>query len=109
MNVCVALTGSHLSRAATGLEAADYVFAGYWVWGKVIENLAEIGYTSNEMFMAAYDWRLSPVSLEARDAYMTKLQNVIETSYKVHQKPIVVIAHSYGSQVRRLWLIVIAV
>lgn len=43
-------------RAASGLEAADYFAAGYWVWGKVIENLADIGYTSNEMFMAAYDW-----------------------------------------------------
>jgi phospholipid:diacylglycerol acyltransferase len=35
----------HNNRAAVGLEAADYVIGGYWVWGKIIENLAEIGYT----------------------------------------------------------------
>jgi hypothetical protein len=27
-------------RAATGLEAADYLFPGYWVWGKLIQNFA---------------------------------------------------------------------
>lgn len=36
-------------RAAQGLEAADYIVAGYYVWGRIIENLAEIGYDNNNM------------------------------------------------------------
>jgi phospholipid:diacylglycerol acyltransferase len=33
-------------RAPSGLESAEWVlFKGYWIWSKVIENLAEIGYT----------------------------------------------------------------
>ena len=36
-------------RAALGLEAADYFLGGYWVWGKVIENLAFVGYDSNNV------------------------------------------------------------
>lgn len=31
-------------RAASGLEAADYLFPGYWVWGKLIQNLAGDGF-----------------------------------------------------------------
>ena len=27
-----------------GFESADYLVGGYWVWGKLIENLADIGY-----------------------------------------------------------------
>ena len=45
-------------RAAEGFEAADYVVGGYWVWSKMIENLADIGYDPSNMHMAAYDWRL---------------------------------------------------
>ena len=45
-------------RAAEGFEAADYVVGGYWVWSKLIENLADIGYDPSNMHMAAYDWRL---------------------------------------------------
>ena len=31
-------------RAATGFDAADYLLANYWVWAKLLENLAMIGY-----------------------------------------------------------------
>lgn len=27
-------------RAASGLVAADYIVGDYWVWGRMIENLA---------------------------------------------------------------------
>ncbi|KAJ1849812.1 phospholipid:diacylglycerol acyltransferase, partial [Coemansia sp. RSA 2703] len=30
-------------RAAKGLDAADYFITGYWIWGKIIENLAVLG------------------------------------------------------------------
>jgi phospholipid:diacylglycerol acyltransferase len=29
---------------------------GYWIWQKIVENLATLGYDSNSMDMAAYDW-----------------------------------------------------
>lgn len=87
-------------RPAYGLEAADYVIGGYWVWGKIIENLADIGYDSNNMFMAAYDWRLTPRLLEKRDRYFTKLKYQIEMA-KVSNgnRKVVVLAHSYAAQV----------
>lgn len=46
-------------RPAMSLEAADSLFPGFWIWGKLISNLARVGYDSNNMFMAAYDWRLA--------------------------------------------------
>jgi len=36
-------------RAAQGLEAADFILPGFWVWGRIIENLAEIGYDHNNL------------------------------------------------------------
>ncbi|KAL6967116.1 Phospholipid:diacylglycerol acyltransferase 1 [Sarracenia purpurea var. burkii] len=46
-------------RAVPGLVAADYFAPGYFVWAVLIENLARIGYEEKNMYMAAYDWRLS--------------------------------------------------
>ena len=34
-------------RSSTGMDAADYLVSGFWVWAKVIENLADIGYDAN--------------------------------------------------------------
>ena len=34
-------------RAAQGLEAADFILPGFWVWARIISNLAEIGYDHN--------------------------------------------------------------
>ncbi|CCI48371.1 unnamed protein product [Albugo candida] len=72
-------------RPAAGLEAADYVIGGYWVSGKIIENLADIGYDTNSMFMASFDWRLAPFLLENIKG----------------DREVAIIAHSYASQV---WL-----
>lgn len=46
-------------RPVSGLVAADYFAPGYFVWAVLIANLAHIGYEDKNMFMAAYDWRLS--------------------------------------------------
>ncbi|KAJ8767823.1 hypothetical protein K2173_020763 [Erythroxylum novogranatense] len=46
-------------RVVLGLIAADYFAPGYFVWAVLIENLAKIGYEGKNMYMAAYDWRLS--------------------------------------------------
>ena len=46
-------------RPVSGLVAADYFAPGYFVWAVLIANLANIGYEEKNMYMAAYDWRLS--------------------------------------------------
>ncbi|KAL2490658.1 putative phospholipid:diacylglycerol acyltransferase 2 [Abeliophyllum distichum] len=52
-------------HAVPGLVAADYFAPGYFVWAILIENLARIGYEGKNMYMAAYDWRLSFQNTEA--------------------------------------------
>lgn len=87
-------------RPANGLEAADYVIGGFWVWGKMIENFADIGYDSNSMFMAAYDWRMAPSLLEVRDQYFTKLKFIIEMAKATNSgRKVVLVSHSYATQV----------
>ena len=46
-------------RASSGLGAADYFITGYNLWGKLIQNLADVGYDEQSMYLAAYDWRLA--------------------------------------------------
>ncbi len=55
-------------RAAEGFDAASYFVSGYWIWSKVIENLAVLGYDSNNLWLASYDWRLSMHNLEGERA-----------------------------------------
>jgi phospholipid:diacylglycerol acyltransferase len=40
----------------TGAQPLFADFSGYWVWQKIVENLAMLGYDTNSMDMAAYDW-----------------------------------------------------
>ncbi|KAJ3056537.1 hypothetical protein HK097_006170 [Rhizophlyctis rosea] len=95
-------------RAAQGLDAADYLFPGYWVWARMISNLAAIGYDSNNMHLAAYDWRLSFPDLEKRDAYFSKLKSNIELTYESSggrdDGAAVIITHSMGSLVFQYFL-----
>ncbi|OBZ89829.1 Phospholipid:diacylglycerol acyltransferase [Choanephora cucurbitarum] len=84
-------------RAVHGVEAADYFITGYWVWAKVIENLATIGYDTNNMHFASYDWRLSFSNLEVRDLYYSHLKNTIELSKRSSGRKSVIVAHSMGS------------
>lgn len=92
-------------RPATGLAAADYFFGPYWVWGRVVENLADVGYDENSMQMASYDWRLSFANLERRDRYFTRLRHQLELLRLTHDghKPFVV-AHSMGALVMLYFL-----
>ena len=46
-------------RPVTGLVAAYYFAPGYFVWAVLIANLARVGYEEKNMYMAAYDWRIS--------------------------------------------------
>lgn len=83
-------------RAVSGFEAADYFAGNYWVWSKILENLADIGYDGNMMSMESYDWRLSFPMLEERDRYLTKLKNRIETFHKISGQKVVLTSHSLG-------------
>src|SRR4051794_38593043 len=74
----------------------------------MISNLAAIGYDSNNMHLAAYDWRLSFDDLEKRDAFFTKLKSNIEVTYQAtgggDNGAAVVITHSMGSLVFQYFL-----
>eukprot|EP00823_Brevimastigomonas_motovehiculus_P005539 TRINITY_DN4115_c0_g1_i1.p1 TRINITY_DN4115_c0_g1~~TRINITY_DN4115_c0_g1_i1.p1 ORF type:complete len:753 (-),score=112.51 TRINITY_DN4115_c0_g1_i1:81-2339(-) len=92
-------------RPAVGLEAADYFVGSYFVWSKIIESLADIGYDPNNMFMASYDWRLSYPDLEKRDHYFTKLKSMIEIAkISNNNRKVVLICHSMGSSVLHFFL-----
>lgn len=86
-------------RAAQGMEAADFFITGYWIWNKIIENMAALGYDINTMAVAAYDWRLAYLDLERRDSYFSKLKAMIEQKKALTGEKTVLVGHSMGSQV----------
>ncbi|MCJ1428074.1 hypothetical protein MMC29_005982 [Sticta canariensis] len=86
-------------RAAQGFDAADFFITGYWIWNKILENLATLGYDPTNAFTAAYDWRLSCANLENRDQYFTRLKSHIETARQTSKQKVVLVSHSMGSQV----------
>jgi phospholipid:diacylglycerol acyltransferase len=86
-------------RAAQGFDATDFFITGYWIWNKIIENLASLGYDPTNSFTAAYDWRLAYGNLEVRDHYFSRLQSYIETALSLSGKKTVLTSHSMGSQV----------
>ncbi|KAF1963633.1 LACT-domain-containing protein [Byssothecium circinans] len=86
-------------RAAQGFDAADFFITGYWIWNKILENLATIGYDPTNAFTAAYDWRMTYMNYEKRDQYFTRLKSHIEIAVKVSNKKVVLLSHSMGSQV----------
>lgn len=84
-------------RAAEGFEAEDYFFGSYWVFGKIIENLAVVGYDSSTMTMEPYDWRLAFPLLEKRDGYFNKLKHEIEAMHETTGEKVVHTSHSMGA------------
>lgn len=91
-------------RSAQGFEAADNFIATYWVWSKVIENLADVGYDGSNMSMMSYDWRLGYELLETRDGYFTKLKATIEAHHATTGEKVVMISHSMGGTVSYYFL-----
>lgn len=65
-------------RSSLGIDAASSFIQGYWIWQKIIENLAIVGYDPNNLLLAAYDWRLSYWNLEERDGYFSRMKTSIE-------------------------------
>lgn len=86
-------------RAAQGFDATDFFITGYWIWNKIFENLATIGYDPTNSYTAAYDWRLSYPNLEVRDHYFSRLKAYIEGAVELEGKKVVLASHSMGSQV----------
>ncbi|CCH41105.1 phospholipid:diacylglycerol acyltransferase [Wickerhamomyces ciferrii] len=86
-------------RAAQGFESADFFMAGYWIWNKILQNLAAIGYEPNKMVTASYDWRLSYLDLERRDQYFSRLQQQCELRLATTGEKSVLVGHSMGSQI----------
>lgn len=86
-------------RAAQGMEAADFFVAGYWIWNRVLENLAAVGYDPGTMMVASYDWRLAYQDLEIRDGYFSKLKLTMENGLESTGKKTVLVSHSMGTQV----------
>ncbi|KAI0314675.1 phospholipid/diacylglycerol acyltransferase [Amylostereum chailletii] len=91
-------------RSAEGLDAASSFIQGYWIWSKIIENLAVVNYDTNNMYMAPYDWRLTMYNLEERDGYYSKLKSTIESLKKRQGKKSVIAAHSMGSTYFLKWV-----
>ncbi|ORY67089.1 Lecithin:cholesterol acyltransferase-domain-containing protein [Pseudomassariella vexata] len=86
-------------RAAQGFDATDFFITGYWIWNKIFENLASLGYDPTNSFTAAYDWRLSYANLETRDQYFTRLKNYVELAHGFSGRKVVLVSHSMGGQV----------
>ncbi|KAI0743664.1 phospholipid:diacylglycerol acyltransferase [Daedaleopsis nitida] len=84
-------------RAAEGINAASSFIQGYWLWSKIVENLAVVGYDTNNLHLAPYDWRLSYYNLEERDGYFSKLRATIEGFVARENRKVVLTAHSMGS------------
>ncbi len=94
----------HRVRAAQGLDAASEFIQGYWVWQKVVQNLATVGYDTNTMDMAAYDWRVAYYNLEVRDAYLSRLKDRIELMHKLSGEKVVLASHSMGGSLMLYFL-----
>ncbi|KAG1794325.1 Lecithin:cholesterol acyltransferase-domain-containing protein [Suillus plorans] len=86
-------------RAVEGVGAASSFMTGYWLWSKIVENLAVVNYDTNNLHLAPYDWRLSMWNLEERDGYFSKLKATIEGFKKRQGKKTIIAAHSMGSTV----------
>lgn len=91
-------------RAAQGFEAADNFVATYWVFSKLIENLADVGYDGSTMSMMSYDWRLGYDMMEKRDGFFTKLKLAIEGHVITSGEKVVLVSHSMGGTVVNYFL-----
>lgn len=105
LNQTTGLDSTHSKlRAAEGFPSADYIAAGYWVWAPIIDNLVELGYDTDNMAMASYDWRLALHHLEERDAFFSGIKSKVETFHKMHKEKVVLISHSLGGLVTYFFL-----
>lgn len=83
-------------RPSQGFEAADFWTSAFWVWDRVIRNLAAVGYDGSNMDMVSYDWRLSYPALEERDGHFSKFKSKIESFVRHSGEKAVLVGHSMG-------------
>lgn len=86
-------------RADTGFTSIDFFVPGYWVWAKILINLADIGYDPQSMAVMSYDWRLSPRKVHDRDGFFFQLRNSLRFLCQKNRRRAVVVSHSYGATV----------
>lgn len=87
-------------RGGEGAASVGEFVPGFWVWEKIIRNLADIGYDPSSLAVATYDWRLSPDLLQARDGFFYRMKHLILQLYEQHHgQRIVIIGHSYANTV----------
>ena len=68
-------------RHDVGFDSVDYIFANFWVWAKMMKNLADIGYEPRNLWTASFDWRLDPETAETRHAFFSRLRRRVEDMY----------------------------
>eukprot|EP00835_Amoeboradix_gromovi_P005342 NODE_493_length_7764_cov_0.561644.p1 type:complete len:622 gc:universal NODE_493_length_7764_cov_0.561644:6152-4287(-) len=86
-------------RAVKDFQSSEYFLGQYWVWARIVENLVALGYDSNDITAATYDYRLSHEGLENRDGYFTELKSIIENKVRHSRLKCVVLTHSMGGLV----------
>lgn len=91
-------------RASEGLAAVDFLMPGYYVWAKIIQAFADLGYDPNMLIGSTYDWRLSIANMERRDSYFSRLKGDIELLHKLKEEKVMIAAHSWGENVARNFL-----
>lgn len=91
-------------RGGEGASSVSEFVPGFWVWEKIIRNLADIGYDQSTLAFATYDWRLSPDLMQKRDGFYHRMRHLILQLYDHHQRRVVVIGHSYANIVLREFL-----
>mmetsp|Transcript_6764 Transcript_6764/g.20507 ORF Transcript_6764/g.20507 Transcript_6764/m.20507 type:complete len:648 (+) Transcript_6764:80-2023(+) len=84
-------------RAVEGIGAMDYMMPGYFVWGKIFENLADVGYDPRLMRVFSYDWRLAPQDIEKEDGLFSRMKYEIEYLVRRNRERVAVFGHSMGS------------
>mmetsp|Transcript_8793 Transcript_8793/g.39072 ORF Transcript_8793/g.39072 Transcript_8793/m.39072 type:complete len:622 (-) Transcript_8793:1423-3288(-) len=83
-------------RVTEGYNSMDYLMPGYVVWGKVFENLADVGYDSRSLKVFSYDWRLPATTLESEDGLFSRIMYEIEFLHRRNKERVAILAHSMG-------------
>ena len=97
-------------RPVPGIHGTDYLIdnplakAPSYVFGHLIKELADVGYTSKNLDAATYDWRIPPSKLEERDGYFTQLKMKIEFMRIQNKEKVVILGHSMGNRCAQYFL-----
>ena len=82
-------------RAVTGFDGSNAILkGGFWIWEKVIRNLAQVNCTPSDMTLWSYDWQVEFTLLQKRDGTFTKFKKVMEAAVDTHNEKAVILGHS---------------